>query len=71
MDDRNIFKGVLQENGKIIPAETGPALTAETTIRDAMKSVANAPYPIPVIGADQHLIGVISPRQLLRSMSLT
>ena len=70
VDDRNIFKGVLQKNGKIIPAETGPALIAETTIRDAMKSVANAPYPVPVIGSDQRLIGVISPRRLLRSMIL-
>ena len=70
MDDRNIFKGVLQKNGKIIPAETGPALIAETTIGDAMKSVANAPYPVPVIGSDQRLIGVMSPRRLLRSMIL-
>ena len=70
VDDRNIFKGVLQKNSKIIPAETGPALIAETTIRDAMKSVANAPYPVPVIGSDQRLIGVISPRRLLRSMIL-
>ena len=70
VDDRNIFKGVLLKNGKIIPAETGPALIAETTIRDAMKSVANAPYPVPVIGSDQRLIGVISPRRLLRSMIL-
>ncbi len=70
IDENNVFKGVLQQNGEIIPAEKGPALTAETTIRDAMELVANAPYPIPVIGSDQRLIGVISPRRLLRSMIL-
>ncbi len=70
IDENNVFKGVLQQNGETIPAEKGPALTAETTIRDAMELVANAPYPIPVIGSDQRLIGVISPRRLLRSMIL-
>ncbi len=70
IDEHNVFKGVLQKNGEIIPAEKGPALKAETTIRDAMELVANVPYPIPVIGLDQRLIGVISPRRLLRSMIL-
>ena len=70
VDEHEVFKGVLQENGEIIPAEKGPALPAKTTIRDAIELVANAPYPIPVIGSNQRLIGVISPRRLLRSMIL-
>jgi len=70
VDDQNLFIGVLRPNGEMITAQQGPVLTPETTIREAINSVVSAPYPVPIVGADQRLIGVISPRRLLGSMLL-
>lgn len=68
VDSDGILKGVEINQGEFIEAKKGSVLLAGTTIRDAMETVALANYPVPVIDDKQQLIGLLSPRRLLRSM---
>ena len=70
IDDKGIFKSLIKENGEVISSEKCPLLKGDTTIHDAIETVVNAPYPIPVIAKDQRFIGVISPTLLLRSITI-
>lgn len=46
-----------------------PLLNAATLVRDAMSTVAQANRPVPVVGDDHHLIGVVTPQALLRAIA--
>jgi glycine betaine/proline transport system ATP-binding protein len=46
-----------------------PLLNAATLVRDAIPTVARANRPVPVVGDDHHLIGVVTPQTLLRAIA--
>lgn len=68
VDEQQRFRGVAMASGEWIPAAEAPHLLAGTLIREAIDRVADTPFPTPVLDAQQHLLGVISPRRLLHSL---
>ena len=68
VDSQRRFLGMVTAQRGWLDASEITTLSSGTRIKDAIQSVALCSDPLPVLDSEQRLMGVISARQLLRSM---
>ena len=70
LDESKQLRGVRTRSDGWIEASQVSTLRSGMRVREAMPLVASLAYPPPVLNTDGCFLGVVTPRQLLRSLEV-